>query len=72
MASAIYQPRAAQPANRFLINRDNSGCWTVRDERNLIGGLFVSKDAAIRFARQESVNLGSTSGVAGETTARKA
>lgn len=72
MASAICPQGASQLANRFLIGRDNRGCWTVRDERNLVGGTFVSQDAAIRFARQESVNLGSTAVLAGRVADRKA
>ena len=56
MASAIQPHEHPQPTSHFLIGRDNRGCWTVRDERNRVGGTFVSKDAAIRFVRQESSN----------------
>lgn len=52
MASAIQPKEPPQPLNHFFVGQDNRGCWTVRDERNLVGGCFVSKDAAIHFARQ--------------------
>lgn len=57
MASAIQPKEPPQPVNHFFVGRDSDGCWTVRDERNLVGGSFVSKDAAVHFARQESNNL---------------
>ncbi|WP_137388829.1 hypothetical protein [Rhodoligotrophos defluvii] len=56
MASAIQPKEPPQPLNHFFVGQDNRGCWTVRDERNLVGGCFVSKDAAIHFARQETNN----------------
>lgn len=54
MASDIQPKEPPQPINHFLVGCDSRGSWVVRDERNLVGGTFVSKDAAIRFARQES------------------
>jgi len=72
MASAIQSKESRQPVNHFLVQCDNRGCWTVRDECNLVGGTFVSKDAAIRFARQESVNLRSTAVLAGRMADQKA
>lgn len=40
--------------NRFLIGQDDEGHWIARDGRGLTGGLFVTKNAAIDFARSES------------------
>lgn len=51
------QEPSQQSIDHFLVKRDNRGRWTVRDERNLVGGTFISEDAAIRFARQEGNNL---------------
>ena len=39
---------------RFLVGRDSCGRWIARDQRGLCGGLFVSRDEAIRFAMFES------------------
>lgn len=57
MASAIQPQDPSQPIDHFLLKCDNNGHWTVRDDRNLVGGTFINKDAAIRFARQESDTL---------------
>lgn len=54
MASAFRPPEPPACLNHFLVRCDGRGRWTVRDERNLVGGTFVSEDAAIRFARRES------------------
>lgn len=54
MASATRLQNPLAHPNHFLVWRDRRGLWTVRDEFNLIGGTFVSEDAAIRFARRES------------------
>jgi len=40
--------------NRFTIRRNRKGCWLVCDTLGLIGGIFVDKASAIRFARTES------------------
>lgn len=40
--------------SRFLVGRDMRGRWIVRDEKGLVGGLFVDRAAAVRFAMFES------------------
>lgn len=40
--------------NRFTIGRNRKGCWLVCDTLGLVGGIFVDKASAIRFARTES------------------
>ena len=57
MASAFRLQEPPSRLNHFLVRCDSRGRWTVRDERNLVGGTFVSEEAAIRFARRESNNL---------------
>lgn len=57
MASALPLQEPSTSLNHFLVRSDGRGHWTVRDERNLVGGTFVSEDAAIRFARRESNGL---------------
>lgn len=44
-------------SGHFLVGRDRQGCWTVCDERGLVGGMFVSRQAALHFAREESHRL---------------
>ncbi|RFB78960.1 hypothetical protein [Methylovirgula sp. 4M-Z18] len=40
-------------ALEFVLGRDHEGHWVVRETRGLCGGLFVSKDEAIRYTRSE-------------------
>lgn len=37
----------------LLVGQDRAGRWVVRETCGLIGGLFVDRDAAMRFARAE-------------------
>lgn len=39
---------------RFIVGRDEKGQWLVTDREGLIGGLFVDRAAAMRFAQSES------------------
>jgi len=38
----------------FMIGQDERGNWVVRDECGSCGGLFVNRDAALRFIRAEN------------------
>jgi len=38
----------------FTIGRDRRGNWVVKDQKGLCGGLFVDRDAALRFVRAEN------------------
>jgi len=38
----------------FMIGRDHRGNWVVQDQKGTRGGLFVDRDAAMRFVRFES------------------
>lgn len=59
-ASALEDPDASDDHMRFLIGQDHSGNWVVTETHGLCGGLFCSKDAAVRFAKFESADrLGS-------------
>lgn len=40
--------------SRFTIGCNNNGRWLVCDRQGLVGGIFVDKASAIRFARTES------------------
>ena len=39
--------------DRLLIGPDKRGHWVVRDADGRLGGLFVSRSEALRFARSE-------------------
>ncbi|UXS32058.1 hypothetical protein FY152_08135 [Agrobacterium tumefaciens] len=38
---------------RFTVGQNRTGCWLVSDKLGLIGGLFIDKEAALRFAKME-------------------
>ena len=45
----------------LTIGQDSSGHWLVRENHGLVGGIFVSRDAALHFAEDErSVLPGAT------------
>ena len=37
----------------FLVGQDGHGHWVVQENHGLVEGLFVSREDAIRFARDE-------------------
>jgi hypothetical protein len=38
----------------FMVGQNQRGNWVVRDHNGVCGGLFVSRDAALRFVRAEN------------------
>jgi hypothetical protein len=38
----------------FTVGQDRRGNWVVKDQKGLCGGLFVDRDAALRFVRAEN------------------
>lgn len=57
----MMQTQETEPPSRlrpphFLIGRDRRGNWVVAEAGGMCGGLFVSRDAALRFVRLENVN----------------
>ena len=38
----------------FMIGQDCRGNWVVQDQNGVCGGLFVDRDAALRFVRSET------------------
>jgi hypothetical protein len=51
---AVTTPRRGDPAVCFLIGQNARGLWVIRERTGGKAGLFVSREAALRFARQES------------------
>jgi hypothetical protein len=42
----------------FMIGQDERGRWVVQDQTGLRGGLFVTRDAALRYVRAENSDRG--------------
>lgn len=40
--------------NRFVVGKDSEGYWVMSDSKGSIGGLFVSRAAALHYAVTES------------------
>lgn len=38
----------------FMIGQDCRGNWVVQDQKGICGGLFVDRNAAVRFVRAEN------------------
>ncbi len=56
---------------RFTIGSNSAGRWVVNDREGRVGGIFVSRDAALHFAVEEcDHDLSQISFALGETTLR--
>lgn len=51
---AIVDPRPARAPHRFEITCDAQGHWRVRDQEGLVGGVFLTRKDALRFALGEA------------------
>ena len=38
----------------FMVGQDKRGNWVVQDQKGMCGGLFVSREAALRYVRSEN------------------
>jgi hypothetical protein len=38
----------------FMVGQDRKGNWVVQDQEGTRGGLFVSREAALRYVRSEN------------------
>lgn len=57
LLNTSMEPEEAPPEPLcFILGRDQGGRWIVQETHGLCGGLFASKDAAIRFAKFESAD----------------
>jgi hypothetical protein len=50
---SVEPPSWARP-RLFTIGQDSQGHWVVQDQKGICGGLFVDRDAALRFVRAEN------------------
>jgi hypothetical protein len=56
---AMTQAKQAEPPSwlnpsLFMVGQNSRGNWVVRDQEGMCGGLFVDRDAALRFVRAEN------------------
>jgi len=57
----MTQSKQAEPPSRerhhvLLVGRDRRGNWVVQEQSGDRGGLFASRDAALRYVRDENRN----------------
>jgi len=45
---------SSSTAVRFIVGQDRKGKWIVNDCRRMVGGIFISEAAALRFAHREA------------------
>jgi hypothetical protein len=38
----------------FMVGQDKRGNWVVQDQKGMCGGLFISREAALRYVRSEN------------------
>lgn len=50
------EPAECADPLHFIIGQDRGGHWIVTETHGLYGGIFCSKDAALRFAKFETAN----------------
>lgn len=50
----LHRPPAAIEPPRFTVGRDHHGWWVVEDRLGRVGGIFVTEDAAMHYALEES------------------
>jgi hypothetical protein len=50
------EPPSCLRMSMFMVGQDSHGHWVVQDLDGIRGGLFVSRDAALRFVRSENGN----------------
>jgi hypothetical protein len=43
-----------RPSYEITIHRNPGGCWVVEESHGFLGGIFVSRNAAVRFALRET------------------
>jgi len=52
-AKQVEPPSWSRPP-LFMIGQDDRGNWVVQDLKGICGGLFVNRDAALRYVRFEN------------------
>jgi hypothetical protein len=52
------EPDGSSDPLHFVVGQDCTGMWVVDETHGLYGGIFCSKDAALRFAKFETADRG--------------
>jgi hypothetical protein len=55
----MMKDQKSEPPSRlrpplFVVGRDGRGNWVVQDQGGMRGGLFVNREAALRYVRSEN------------------
>jgi hypothetical protein len=56
---AMTKEQASEPPSWlrppvFMVGQDRRGNWVVQDQKGMRGGLFVNREAALRYVRSEN------------------
>lgn len=51
---SFEQPQAGSPAPQLIVGRDRDSHWVVVETHGLCGGIFVTAEAALLYARSEA------------------
>src|ERR1700730_13774273 len=56
---AMTQDQQSEPPSwlrppLFMVGQDSRGNWVVQDKKGMRGGLFVNREAALRYVRSEN------------------
>jgi hypothetical protein len=59
MGTSMKQAQQSEPPSLFrppvfMIGQDRRGNWVVQDQKRMAGGLFATRDAALRYVRSET------------------
>jgi hypothetical protein len=59
MGTSMKQAQQSEPPSLFrppvfMIGQNRRGNWVVQDQKRMAGGLFATRDAALRYVRSET------------------
>ena len=54
MKTQQSEPPSRRRPPLFMVGQDGRGNWVVQDKKGMRGGLFVNREAALRYVRSEN------------------
>lgn len=54
MKTQQSEPPSRRRPPLFMMGQDGRGNWVVQDKKRMRGGLFVNREAALRYVRSEN------------------
>ena len=54
MKTQRSEPPSRRRPSLFMVGQDGRGNWVVQDKKGMRGGLFVNREAALRYVRSEN------------------